>query len=151
MAFLVRNTFSPEYDVTRNWSAWIGGAWNSETEAILDIADHCGVLSDYQERYDDLSDEELAEKIQDRESYDIRWNEAYRKFQHVHHEGLAGFALEAETEAEALAEALAGAANDRYQWFGFADQTHGKVRLVQQIASDIYLYECDDTSKESDY
>jgi hypothetical protein len=144
MPYVVRNTFSPQYDVTRNWSAWIGGNWDSIEKAYEDIADDNGDLFRLAERYPDLDEDEIVEMLLEKDAYDVRWNEAYQKYQHVHHDGLSCWKLEAESETEAITEAQNGV----FEWHGFGESTCGNIRLVRHIKDNLYLYECDDTTPE---
>lgn len=146
MPYVVRHTFSPDYDIQRNWSGWIGGAWDSYESAIQDLSEESplfGSLRD-NEKYENLSDEELLEVVAEREQFDVRYNEAYGKWQHVHHDGLSCFELEAETEEEAIAEAEAR----EFEWHGFGRSTSGEVRLIKKITNTLYLFWAEDTKPE---
>lgn len=125
--FVVRNTLTPEADIERGWSAWIGREWNSQTEALRDLA---------------------VEAMNEHEAFDVRFNESYGRWMHVHHEGLSAWLLDAETETEAWTEAREGAAQDRFPWYGFGVATVGTVRLVGHVADTLYLFECDDVTEE---
>lgn len=145
MPYVVRNTFTPEYDIERNWSAWIGGAWDTEDQALHDLAEESPLYSKYQDHYyGRLDEQEIIEKIIEQEQFDVRFNRAYGKWQHVHHDGLSCYELAAETEEEAWEEARSG----EFPWFGFGRSTRGKVKLVGQVAGDLYLFWCEDTTTE---
>lgn len=144
MPYVIRNTMTPEYDIERNWSAWIYGAWDTEAQALQSLAEDSALYDDYRDRYPDLEGSEILEKIIDTAQYDVRYNKAYGKWQHVHHEGLSCYELEAETEEEAQIEAQTTEA----PWHGFGETTCGKVRLICHIRDSLYLFECDDTWTE---
>jgi len=87
MIYVARHTPNPQGDAERGWSAW-GGSWGTLAHA-LDCVEPL--------RQDDESDEEFAERMIDEEI--IReWNGMYAVH---HHDGLACYELEAETEGEA--------------------------------------------------
>lgn len=143
MPYIVRNTFTPEADIDRNWSAWIGGAWSTEAQALAALAEETPL---YGRLMDEgrLDEDEVIERVLASEDFDVRYNAAYGKWQHVHHDGLSCYALEAETEAEAWIEAEAG----EFPWYGFGRSTVGQVRLVGHVRDDLYLFWCDDTTPE---
>jgi hypothetical protein len=89
MPYVVRNTFSPDYDIRRNWSAWMDGVWDSREEALYDLAEESPTFSKLQERYSPLDDNEIIQKVIEQKDFDVRYNEVYKKWQHVHHEGLS--------------------------------------------------------------
>lgn len=145
MPYVVRNTFTPEYDIERNWSAWIGGAWDTREAALRSLAEDSPRYSEFLDRYyGQLDENEIIERIIEAEQFDVRHNRAYNKWQHVHHEGLSCYELEAETEAGAWEEARAG----EFPWFGFGRSTRGAVRLIGHVRGDLYLFWCDDTTTE---
>lgn len=146
MPYVVRNTFSPDYDVERNWSAWIGGDWATEEEALADLAEQSPLYNDYLDRYPGLDEDEIIAKIIDQEDFDVRYNAAYGRWQHVHHEGLSCYELNADTEEEAWIEARSG----EFPWHGFGRSTCGAVRLLGRVrdGGDLYLYWCEDTTME---
>ena len=119
--FVARHTFTPEYDAIRNWSGWIGLDFATEAEALA-------------------FDEEQGG------NGDVRLNEAWGRWQIVHHDGLSCYALDAEDEAEAVAEATEKA--DHLDWFGFGDCTVGTVRLVARINETLCVFECHDVTGE---
>ena len=150
--YVARHTYSPEYDIERNWVGWMSDAWDSEEEAMDDIVyDHPKYeefLDRFLLRYDaETAYQKTYEAIA--ETVDVRFNEVYGKWQHVHHEGLSCWLLESETEAEAVAEATANAS--AYDWCGFGEQTIGKVRFVKRITTSLCVFECEDTKPESDF
>lgn len=157
--YVARNTFTPEYDTERNWSAWIGNAWESQEEGIIDQLEVAGIdseeLESRWERWQDA--EHNTWHHRDTESYidflsdlasdngiDIRFNEKYGKWQLVHHEGLSCYRLEAESLEEAVAEAKAG----EFPWHGFGDMTIGTVKYVASVTDTLHIFECDDACVE---
>jgi hypothetical protein len=90
--FVVRDTFHPEADLERNWSAFASGSCNgelggsTEEEARLNFASQIGIESDEVEN-------------------EFRFHPAYGEFVAVHYEGLGAYILDASTLEEALAEA----------------------------------------------
>lgn len=144
MPYVVLNTFSPEYDIQRNWSAWIYSAWNTREEALYDLAQESPKFSALQERHSHLDDDEIIQKVIDQEDFDVRYNTAYKQWQHVHHEGLSCYELKATTEEMAWVEAR----QVEFPWFGFGEHTCGQVRLIGQVQDHLYLYWCEDTAPE---
>jgi hypothetical protein len=165
MPYVVRNTFTPIADIERNWSAWIGGAWDSRAEAIEALMDegafkvepawfglrHRDLPEDYEVddlwRATDLEFARFLAIVSDRAEVDVRFNSAYGKWQHVHHDGLSCYVLDAETEPAAYAEATAGS----FPWFGFGDATVGVVRYVGCVREDLHLFWCEDTQSEGGF
>lgn len=146
MAYVVRHTTNPTYDVQRNWSAWMSDGWATEDEAQRDIARLSPRYQSYADRFvDDNDDEVVARVIEDDGPADVRYHEANRRWYHVHHEGLSCYVLTAETEAEAWDEARGG----DYDWTGFGEATVGSVRLVGQVGETLHLFECDAVTDEA--
>lgn len=89
---VVRDTFHPEEDLKRNWSAAAGGSINGEmggadeSEAKIEFAKHLGI------ELDEVTNE-------------FRFHPAYNKYVAVHYEGLGAFVLSADTIEEAIKEA----------------------------------------------
>lgn len=160
--YIVRNTFTPTDDIQRNWSAWIGGAWDSRDEAMEALMDDRQFQvqpSWFGLKRRDLPDDweiddlwratglafpDFLAVVAANADVDVRFNVAYGKWQHVHHDGLSCYALQAETEAEAWQEARTG----EFPWFGFGDCTIGTVRYVGHVREDMHLFWCEDTCPE---
>jgi len=87
--FVVRDTYHPEEDLKRNWSAPAGG-WDNELG---------GMAFDTE---DEAAEQDMKVWGERRE---YRFHPAYEGFVLFHYEGLGGFALDAETLEEALTEA----------------------------------------------
>ena len=94
--FVVRDTFHPESDLERNWSAFASGSCNgelggsTEEEARINFASQIGIESNEVEN-------------------DFRFHPAYGEFVAVHYEGLGGYVLDATSLEDAIEEA------DNYQ------------------------------------
>lgn len=157
--YVTRFTFTPAYDIQRNWSAWMGEAWDNEEEALTETLETVGVLAeDIEERWEKWQDvewhtwhyretESFIDCLRDLASdhnVDVRFNEVYCRWQHVHHDGLSCWPLAAETEIEAMAEAAARS----FSWTGFGHRTLGNVRHVCALGNDLHLFECADTTPE---
>jgi 3-deoxy-D-arabino-heptulosonate 7-phosphate (DAHP) synthase class II len=174
MPYVVRNTFSPEYDIRRNWSGWM--AFQSDTaygiasqlyearqvEITRDLARACQVdwelvTDGYVADLDDLWD---YSEIEDREQFeqtvleaaglDIRYHEVAQTWLWCHHEGLSCWRLEAETEADALAE-IAARRREKSAfawWHGDGDTTIGSVHHICQIDETLYLFWCEEVAVE---
>ena len=161
--YVVRNTLNAAADIQRNWSAWIGQ--DAETrEALIDMLLDAGDISvepswfglrrrDLPTDYDtndiyqaaDVADwDEFLAVVVENADVDIRYNDAWGRWQHVHHDGLSCYALTAETESEAVEQATAGT----FPWHGFGDCTVGTVRVVRQITDTLWLFECDAVTRE---
>lgn len=90
--FVVRDTFHPEADMERNWSAFAGGSCNGEVggsteeEAKANYANHLCI--------------EINEV-----DCEFRFHPAYMEYVAVHYEGLGAFALDANTLEGAMNEA----------------------------------------------
>lgn len=88
--FVVRDTFHPEADLERNWSAPVGG-FSSELAGM------------------EFSSKEEAEEKEvetfGQVEHEFRFHPAFNSFVEFHYEGLGAYCLEAETIEEALKEA----------------------------------------------
>lgn len=107
----------------------------------------------------ELEEDEFYRVVAQRSDADIRYNRAWDRWQLVHHEGLSCYSLDIDGEnytsvedmvAAGLNEADAGKAEDRFQWFGFGDQTSGKVSYVCPVSGDLHLFWCEETWREND-
>jgi hypothetical protein len=91
--FVVRDTYHPQEDLGRNWSASIGG-W--------DIADFVGNVyesaEEAQSAWDKWHDGDAPRR-------EFRYHPAHGSFVPVHYEGLGAWALDADTLEESIAEA----------------------------------------------
>lgn len=159
MLYVTRFTFNPTYDIQRDWSGWMGEDWDTEEEAILAVLETVGILAeDIEKRWENWQDESWHPwHHRDVESYtdclrdmasdhdvDVRFNEVYARWQHVHHDGLSCWPLKAETLDEARAEAAARC----FSWDGFGHRTLGNVRHICALGDDLHIFECDDTMPE---
>jgi len=88
--FVVRDTYHPEEDLKRNWSATMSG------HSVADlIGDEFSTKEEAIEAYTDFG-----------QGYkDFRYHPAHNSFVPVHYEGLGAWMLDAETLEEALVEA----------------------------------------------
>lgn len=90
--FVVRDTYHPQEDLERNWSAFAGGSCNGELggstkeEAKINYASQIGIEPDEVD-------------------CEFRFHPAYSEFVAVHYEGLGAYVLEAESLEEAIQEA----------------------------------------------
>ena len=90
--YVVRDTFHPQEDLDRNWSAFASGSCNgelggeNEEEARKNYASQIGIEPNEVD-------------------CEFRLHPAYNEFVAVHYEGLGAFILEAETLEDAMNEA----------------------------------------------
>lgn len=153
MQYVARFTFDPQYDIQRNWSAW-WMQWDSEKMALRDELESAGI--DATEAYEQAIeagriDEETTlidfmRNLAEREGIDIRYHNGAGKWMKVHHEGLSCFALEADNDADALAEA----ATAKLDWAGFGMATVGNVRHVGAVegVANLHVFVCDRVIQE---
>lgn len=93
--FVVRDTYHPEEDLKRNWSASVGG-WD-----IGDfVASNFQSEEEAQEAWDKFHDGDAPKRK-------FRFHPAHNSFVPVHYEGLGAWMLDAETLEEAIEEAAA--------------------------------------------
>lgn len=160
--YVARFTKSPEYDTKRNWSAWIGGAWDSKEDAVIELLNGAGIDSDEIEAaWENWQDEEwrtwhhrdhsdyssFLSDMADTNGIDIRYNSVYAKWQHVHHDGLSCWRLAASSLEDAIVEAQTA----KLAWHGFGDTTSGNVRHVSSTSiADLHIFECDEVWTESE-
>jgi hypothetical protein len=169
MTYVVRNTYNPEYDVIRNWSAWIGHT-NKDLYSLVDscvpdvtsisraICNRVGAeWETFQDGGYNLSDLWNYCSIEDRDEFetiikenydeldlDIRFHEFAQEYMLVHHDGLSCYTLEAETEEEAVKEVQDKLKNNimAFPWCGFGDTTEGSVKFVMSICETLHIFEC---------
>src|SRR5690606_13826660 len=91
----------------------------------------------------DSFDEYLREVVLDESN--LVWDERFGAYRSFHHHGLSCWALEAETEADALVEAVSASKRS----MELAEHTVGAVRIVAEISENVYLLECDAYAHES--
>jgi hypothetical protein len=91
--FVVRDTYHPEEDLKRNWSATISG-W--------DIEDMVGNIYETEEEARQAWEEGREDNMIKRT---FRFHPAHNSFVPVHYEGLGAWLLDAETLEEAIEEA----------------------------------------------
>ena len=114
MPYVVRNTLDPEYDIRRDWSAWMGHMYDSEYQAMdYCIPGHAEISRDlvravdadwdiFREPGRDLNDLWNYCAIEDRAEFErivvehaedcdlyLRFHEGASKWMLVHHEGLS--------------------------------------------------------------
>lgn len=181
MPYVVRHTMSPQYDIQRNWSAWIGAYADTAYDLVRfcipesasicrDLARAVGVdykrvddgditsISDLWEWSDIEDEDEFKNLVVEHCNLDLRFNEAWGKWQLCHHEGLSCYNLETEDEdgeyseetaADAIVEATKKA--ETFPWHGFGHQTVGAVRYIVQISDTLHLFWCEDVCREDDF
>ena len=156
MAYVARFTVTPEYDVARNWSAWMGMDYATQLEAYESVAEQKDqdLMESAWEKWQDedhntwhyRNHESRLDFLQDEIDVDIRFNEAFGRWQIVHHDGLSCWSLDSETIERAVSEAQ----NAGLNWYGFGQNTVGKVLYVCDVPGIEYLriFECDDVEEE---
>lgn len=149
MAYVIRTTRNPEYDIQRNWSAWMGDGYGSEISAIEDVLLLVAGVDaqdafDAQEREDDY--ETFLRDLANRHDVDVRYHEIAQRWMHVHHDGLSVYVLDADTEVEARAAAATHGAH----FSGDGQRTIGTVEYLGVVNPDenIHLFRCEDWAKE---
>jgi len=158
---VARFTFTPEKDIERGWSGWIGEDWPSFEEAAIELlATYTeideDVLDDLWEEWQDPdwhswhhrdldSYDEFLQDLLEENEIEVSFNEAWKRWQHVHHAGLSCWALEASTFEEAVEEAKGSA-----QWHGFGDATEGRVKYLGPVEGEanLHIFECESVSPE---
>lgn len=158
---VARYTFSPEHDVKRNWSAWIGQEYDTGEDAIEGALLERGVDEyELESRWEDWQDTEFrpwhhrdyddyTEFLRDQADdagVDVRYNEAYGKWQLVHHEGLSVWPLSATNTDDALSELYASTPD----WHGFGSRTVGKVNYLGPVSGidNLHMFEAEDVAPE---
>lgn len=152
MAYAIRYSPNIQADLRRGWSAWMGIRAASlyelcdNTPDLYDLTEYVSDPDDTDAIYDylDLVERRSVgahyEPAEDTEApAEVRW--CWK-----HHDGLACYALDAETEAEALAQAAewdTDALSSGQGWL-----TEGEVKVVAELGNGWYLLECDDLSRE---
>jgi hypothetical protein len=133
MKYVARFTETPEQDIERGWSGYFAPFLTDVKEALEDLA-HVDT--------EEMTEDEMLEAAEENNLCQDPHTGAWRPF---HHAGLSCWALEAETEADAMIEAAAIHDN---AWGGFGQRTIGKVRLVGKVRDALYLFECEDAASE---
>jgi hypothetical protein len=157
---MARWTRNPQYDVERDWTGFMGHAWNTKNEAVEEIAQQAGI--DVEERWENWRDPDWrSHHIREHDNYgefiadlaeeieaDVRYHEMAGQWVQVHHEGLEGYYLDAGTLREALKEIAdavteAGGIDAVYPWSGIGDTTEGEnIRYLGAVPGyeDLHLF-----------
>lgn len=154
--FVARFTLTPEYDIQRNWSAWMGMDFETQEEAYEAVAEQ-QINEEIYEMWEKWQDEDYQtwhkrdhdswiDFLQDKVNADIRFNEVWNRWQVVHHDGLSCWILDAESVEDAVTEAK----QSNLVWYGFGSHTVGKVSYVCAVEGieHLHIFECEDTSVE---
>lgn len=149
MPYVIRTTRNPEYDIQRNWSAWMGDGYSNEIIALEDVLLLVASMDaqdafNAQEREDNY--EVFLRDLANRYNVDVRYHEVACRWMHVHHDGLSVYALHAQTENEARIEATSHGAH----FSGDGQRTIGKVQYLGVVNADknIHLFFCEDFINE---
>jgi hypothetical protein len=162
MSYVVRFTKNPQYDIQRNWSAWMGMEWDTRREAIVENLELSGVSEDaVEDSWEAWQNEALRayhvrnhsdydaflEDMADDHNIDVRYHEGTKTWMVVHHDGLSVFPLGAESAEDAIKEAEC----KNFSWSGFGHQTLGKIEFVATINEEecLHLFWCEDTMPEN--
>jgi len=90
--YVVRDTYHPQEDINRNWSAFAGGSCNGELGGETEI--------EAKENYASQIGIEVEEV-----DFNFKFHRAYDKYVAMHYEGLGGYILSSETLEDAMIEA----------------------------------------------
>jgi hypothetical protein len=154
--YVARFTNNPQADIERGWSGYFATNWNTIEEAINDtnaelLEDELleetqqrwiNTWGDKYEEYDTFITEYMEEIA---EELNIVFDEQSKIYRPFHHWGLSCWALEANTEEEAIQEI---SERTDIQWGGFGQQTIGDVKIIKQINDLLWLFECEDAQNE---
>ena len=88
--YVVRDTFTPELDLSRNWSSFVGGSINGEATGSTE-----------KEAVENYISQNGCEP-----ENEYRYHNGLKAFAPVHYEGLGAFLLESENLDGAMLEAL---------------------------------------------
>ena len=167
--YVARYTNNPEGDIERGWSGFMGMQWASALEWLKDntqFSEGFGIDADggdleerqqrwvntYGDEYEDLDTFINAYAEEAAEENGIIFDATLNLWRAFHHDGLSCWALDAETDAEAIAEAKTKAESGEISWCGFGQATVGDVKLVAKvegITEPLYVFECDDVEEEA--
>lgn len=145
MAYVARYSTSIEKDITLGFSCWLGDH-GTDIVSALEIDGFNG--EELEARYERFGSEYdsfeayLKDVVLDESN--IVWDERFGAYRTFHHNGLSCWALEAETEAEAIEEARNVSMD-----MTLAQHTIGSIRIVAEVAENLYLLECDAYGNES--
>lgn len=137
MKYVARYTQNPEGDIERGWSRWSGASWKSFQSAAEDVLLwHAGI---------EVTEDDDVETLLDKHSFTIKQDPHFGDWAQVHHDGISVYALDADNETDAFAEA---SQMPKFWIGGEGDCTVGNVRYVGQVFDGLHLFVCDDTVKE---
>lgn len=129
--YVLRQSLDIHADLARNWSAWMG-TWSQS-------AVECATLYCEDQRHEDESDEAFAMRLAD--AGIIR--EHAGAWAVYHHDGLSAYALDAEDEAAAIAEARALAARIGVA-SGDGVAAYGHLAVVAELGGGWYVLSADE-------
>lgn len=141
MAYVARYSTSIEKDIELGFSCWLG-TLGTDVVSALEIDGFNG--EELEARYERFGSEydSLEAYLKDAvlDESNIVWDERFGAYRTFHHNGLSCWALEAETEAEATVEAMQYATPGGME---LAQYTIGSIRIVAEVAENLYLLECE--------
>src|SRR5580704_4249871 len=126
--FVARFTECPEYDIKRDWSAWMD--YEGETKAEL--------IDSSRSEHPDADLPNLR----------VGYQKVHMRWVVIHHKGLSCFALYSSTPEAACEEAVKRFESGEIGREGFAQMTDGKVSLVcrlSQANGTLCIFSCERT------
>lgn len=145
MAYVARYSTTIEKDVELGFSCYMGTLGTDIVSALeidgYNAEDLEAKYERFSSHYDSFEDFLQTSVLPDS---NIVWDERFGEYRSFHHTGLSVWALDADTEAEAVEEAASIA-----RAMELAQYTIGSVRIVAQVAENLYVLECDAYANES--
>jgi len=149
--YIARFTTQPAADIERGWSGWFGGQYKTRIEYVIENTSVDVLEAAYQRSSEEDYDAFLESYAEDHADDEvIRFDAQCGAYRVFHHDGLSCWALEAQTEADAIAEARQLASSGEIQHGSLGQRTHGRVVLVGAVEGieTLYVFWCDSTSAE---
>lgn len=147
MVYVARYSTTIEKDIELGFSCWLGDLGTDLVSALEIDGFNVEALEARYERFGSSYDsfEDYLKAVVLDESH-LVWDERFGAYRSFHHDGLSVWALDAETEADATTAAMQYATPGAME---LAQYTIGTVRIVAEVAENLYLLECDAYGNES--
>lgn len=145
MTFVARFSTTIEKDIELGFSCYMGDHGSDLLSALevdgFNTEDLEAKYERFGNNYDSFEDYLKSSVLPDS---NIVWDERFGAYRTFHHKGLSCWALEADTEADALVEA----ARDNRS-MELAEYTIGSIRIVAEVKPNLYVLECEAFGRES--
>jgi len=151
VVYIARFTSDPVADIQRGWSGWFGGQYKTRIEYVIENTSVDVLEAAYQRSSEDDYDAFLSAYAEDcADDEVIRYDPQCGAYRIFHHDGLSCWALEAQTEADAIAEARHLASSGSIEHGSIGQRTHGRVVLAAAVEGieTLHIFWCDSTSAE---